>query len=202
MEDMPLNRRTFFLVSVLGLIALILVLSAIFLRNRTGKILPQDTQVISSVSKTVELGFSPEGLSVKKFASSSGSTALIMLNANSNYISGVQFELLFDPRAFLSFEVVPATDSIMGKIDRDYSVILNEVNLNNGSASFQAGIIPANISPRNGEGAVASVKFRINPQFSGDSTPVTFIKQKTLVTQKNVKESVLSEIKPLIINVE
>jgi|SRR3989344_9505769 len=199
-----MHKRTVILLIVLGVLALSLLFFAVFLKkNNSRQVLqPKNDLILTSVEKTVKVSFDPQELSVKRFSSSSATNVQILVDTGKNSVSGVQLELLFDPKAFLSFDIIPAQDSILGKIDKDYVVMSENVNLANGSASFIAGIGTNNNIPRTGNGAVAVITFQVNPSFTGDSTPITFIKTKSFVTQKNVKESVLSSLTPLIINIE
>lgn len=203
-------KRTVFLAIIIAITTALLV----FLASRQQQLpktqAPTKISAPSTIEKTASLYFSPtnspqdlhalEELEVRV----NDQTSLDVIVDTGKYpITGVQFELQYDPNVLSNLSVTTPKDSFFGE-SNEYFELFSDVDSNNGRVSYAVAINPK-AETKQGVGKVATIKFAASNKSNQESTPIksgsttiSFI-DKTLVTKEGVTESVLKETKPLTI---
>jgi hypothetical protein len=145
------------------------------------------------VEKTAKVSFSPQTI---EFSGSSVSVDIVVDTGGSD-ITGVQAEMLYDPKALTNIRVLPTLEE--GSFFGPRAVVLfNEVNAETGRISFVIAINTGD-EPKKGVGKIATLTFQkaVN---APSSTQINFL-DKTLVTRLGIEESVLKEAAPLTVSI-
>lgn len=135
----------------------------------------------TSVAKTT-LSFSKDSIVI----SSRSATADIVVNSNGQELTALQFEMSYDPKTVVVSDITP------GDFFTNPTVLFRKIDPTLGKLSYMLAIPPTGTA-KNGTGTIAVISFNTTSNLlSGKSTEFTFL-PKTLVTAKNIKESVLEK---------
>lgn len=191
------HPRTLVLIGVLVTISVILVGIAVWTNG--GKTnLPAVTQKIApvTVEKTAVVFFSSESLDLSQ--GSSSATVDVFANSGKGSITGVQAEIEYDPTVVTNLRILPPDDStsLFGPVG-SYNTLFTDTKTP-GKASFALGILP-NGTPATGKGSVGKISF--NVLRNKPSTEIIFGKE-TIVTSREIQESVLDYTTPLTIQLQ
>ncbi len=191
-------KKTTILIVILALVTGILLYLAVAGDNQ--KILPTLKQTVEKTAipkkeaaKSAKLFFSPQNIDLSSGSASPTSSVDIIVDSGGTDISGVQAELLFDPKAVTGVRLIPyvGSDSFFGS---GANILINEVVPETGRVSF-AVAIPPKSAGKIGVGKIATLTFQ--KAFSAPAaTTITFL-DKTLVTKLGESQSVLKETLPL-----
>lgn len=189
-----MNRRTTALIIILSLVSALLIFLAFTPqkpKTKTYAPVKKPTITARPVEKIATVFFSQREITAHK---NTPTTIDFMVDTHGKPITGVQIELLFNPRQISQVKLsAPLPDSFFGK-QSDYIILFSEVNPLVGKASYAIAVLPTKES-KSGAGVIGRLTFSL---VSSENAQITF-GENTLVTRENETESVLKNTIPLTI---
>src|SRR3989344_9663538 len=172
-----MSKRTFALIFTLFIVAVVLVMIAIYNPSSYDNGTPSDIVPTEKPISPAQAEIKFKDLSSIQIASSSGTKIAysipITISANKNKITAVQLEISYDSQVLTNVSIAPGT------FLQKPVTLLNEKDEVNGRISYALGIPPS--SPGiEGEGIVATLSFQTKSLFIG-KTAISFL-PKTFVT--------------------
>lgn len=188
-------KRTIALISIIGIIAILLVIAAFIQMTRDGSggattVNETPTQETTGEDlKKASLSFIPSSVS----ASAAASQVEIVADTGGLGVTGVQVELEYDPTKISNVQLVPAPNSLFGT---NGQVLIEELRPETGRISYAVVISPSAEEVK-GIGSIIGLSFTAVPGATG-TTEIKFL-EKSLVTVFGASESVLKGTVPLTI---
>jgi hypothetical protein len=190
-------RKTTVLILILAVVTAVLVYLAVGQqkeKSQSTPSLPRQTSPTTRVEKTAVLSFSPESVLINK----GGKTVVSVVLSSANPVSGVQIELLFDPKAISKIEF--STPSANPVFRQEESIVLFEdVDYQSGRLSYAVAVKPGVAQPVAKNQPVVDLVLTSNPVFDKESTQIMLL-EKSMVTTIGTRESILGQMRPLTIN--
>lgn len=192
-------RKTTILIVILAVVTAILVILAVT-SEQTKKYIPtpkaSPTPSKTAVVPTTILSFDPSTINV---VSSSVPPADIIADTGAEGITGVQVELLYDPKVLTNVKIIPPADqSLFGTGGTGYTVLFNEVKPELGRISYAIAINQTQ-KPAQGIGKIGTLSFQ--KVFGAAVSTDTFVRfvDKTMVTKLGESQNVLKQANPLTV---
>lgn len=178
-----MSKKT--LTLIIGLFVVTIVLVAVALNS--SKTSPQPTQqqpIAIQPSPTPDMAHTMLSL-----AQGTGNTVNVMVDSGSNTLSGVQFELAYDPKVLTNVKITKGT-FFSNAFD-----MINKVTPSDGHVEY-ALVIPPSGTAQKGTGTVATITY--TPLVHTGSTSISFVPGKTLASQPGVTDSVLQSTNNMV----
>lgn len=190
-EEHRVSFRTTLLIVFLAILAAVLLFVALKPVKKLATSNPTTpTPTTSPAHSTLALSL---GTSTAT-AGANSQVADVTIDTQSNSVSGVQFEIAYDPTVITNVKV-SAGDFFPTPL-----TLLNQVDSKNGKINYAVGIQPTGQGIK-GSGTVAVISYTILPTQSASMTKLTFL-PKTQVIQQGVLGSVLEKAIDLSIPIE
>lgn len=190
MPDESMNtlpKQTIALIAVLTIITVLLLTIAISsVRNQTSQLAVTPTPLVEQPTPTPNVAkstllISPSTISTTIGASSS---AQVQIQATQNKVSGVQFEIVYDPTALSNVKITPGT------FFAGVNPLISTVDPANGKISYFIILSPGKPAISD-SGLIATISF--TPVKVGQTSLRFNYPNKTLVSQEGTSQSVLKQ---------
>lgn len=192
---MPL--RTTLLIIFLTILTSILVIYSLILDSHKNTVANQTvttTPIPTKVQRDSSLYFDPSTFTISSLASLSGKVNVV-LKAPHNQVSGVQIELLYDPKVLMDVSIATPTASFWGNNNADVQTLYKNIDPVSGRVSYIEGIPPKG-QAISGSGNILTLTFKVNPLTLGTGTTIKLL-DKSLVMQSQTNGSVLGKTENL-----
>lgn len=185
-EEKRVSLKTVLLIVVLAILAAVLLFVALkpakkaVVQNATPTPTTKPSQAHSTLTLVMaDTTATPSGTGVAT------KTVNVVLTTQSNKVSGVQFEIAYDPTV-LTNVTVKAGDFFTNPL-----VLLNQVDTKNGKINYALGIQPT-ANQVSGTGTVATISYTLLPTAAASQTMLKFL-PKTQVVQQGISGSVMDK---------
>lgn len=195
---MNLPRKTLLLIGILATLAVVLVASAIWLSANKPEVFPplSQTTPTPNVPKTALLEFSPSSINMVNLPNSPV-TINIMAGSDTQKITGVQTEIVYDPAVVTNVKLLPPTaDTALFKAGS-----LQLFNSNDPVKGVLSYAVAINLDGTGvtGTGSIGQLSFTVI-KGTVPTTAITF-GGNTIVTSEGVQGSILKTSTPLTIQI-
>ena len=185
-EEKRISLRTVLLIVFLAILAAVLLFIALrpakkaVVQNATPTPTTKPSQAHSTLTLVMaDTTATPSGAGVNT------KTVNVVLTTQSNKVSGVQFEVAYDPTVLSNVTVKP------GDFFPKPLVLLNQVDTKNGKINYAIGIQPT-ADQLSGTGTTAVISYTLLPTASASQTTLKFL-PKTQVVEQGIAGSVLEK---------
>lgn len=192
-------KKTTILIVILAVVTTVLVILAVF-SDQTKKYIPvpkvSPTPSKAALIPTAILSFDPSTINV---VTASIPPADIVADTGAEGITGIQVELLYDPKVLTNVKIVPPADqSLFGTGGTGYTVLFNEVKPELGRISYAIAINQTQ-KPAQGIGKIGTLSFQKVPGVIGNAATFVRFVDKTMVTKLGESQNVLKQANPLTV---
>lgn len=185
-EEKRISLRTVLLIVFLAILAAVLLFIALrptkkaVVQHATPTPTTKPSQAHSTLTLVMaDTTATPSGAGVNT------KTVNVVLTTQSNKVSGVQFEIAYDPTVLSNVTVKP------GDFFPKPLILLNQVDTKNGKINYAIGIQPT-ADQLSGTGTAAVISYTLLPTASASQTTLKFL-PKTQVVEQGIAGSVLEK---------